>query len=79
MGVDHGGFDVSVAKKFLDGPNVVSVLEEVGRKAMAEGVATGGFPDSGLGDGLFDRPLEGPRVDVVPLLATRPGIDRSTR
>ena len=41
VGVDHGGRDVPVAEEFLDGAYVVAVLEEVGGKGVAEGVARG--------------------------------------
>ena len=43
VGVDHGGFDVFVSEKFLDGANIVAVLEEVGSKGVAEGVCSDGF------------------------------------
>ena len=38
MGVDHGRADISMAKKFLDRPNIVPILKQVGGKGMAEGV-----------------------------------------
>ncbi len=40
MGVNHGGFEVFVAEEFLDGADVVAVLEEVGGEGMAEYVAS---------------------------------------
>jgi hypothetical protein len=43
VGIDHGGFDIFVTEEFLDGADVVAVLEEVGCKAVAEGVATDAF------------------------------------
>ena len=36
VGVDHGGFDIFVAEEYLDGADVVSVLEQVGGVAMAK-------------------------------------------
>ena len=54
MGVDHGGLHVFMPKQFLDGADVVVVLEEVGGEGVTENVggdvfvnfcAAGGFPD----------------------------------
>jgi hypothetical protein len=45
MGVNHGGFDIFVAQQFLDGADVVAVLQEMSGKTMAEGVASK-LPDS---------------------------------
>ena len=39
VGVDHRGADAFVAEEFQDGTNVVSILEKVGGKAVAERVA----------------------------------------
>ena len=65
MGVDHGGFDVLVTEKFLDGADIVSALEEVGGEGVAEGVGGDSlvhFCDAG---GFADFFLEGGFVDVV--------------
>ena len=43
MGVDHGGFDVFMTEEFLDGADVVAVLEKVGCEGMAEGVTADAF------------------------------------
>ncbi len=43
VGIDHCGFDVFVAEEFLNGANVVVVLEEVGGKGMPEGVRSNVF------------------------------------
>lgn len=45
VGVVHGGLDVFVAEQFLHGANVVSILEQVGGKRMAEGVGGNMFVD----------------------------------
>ncbi len=34
MGVDHGGADAAVAQEFLDGADVVAVLQEVGGEGV---------------------------------------------
>ena len=65
MGVDHGGFDVFVAEEFLDGSDVVAVLEEVGGEGVAEGVGGDAFFYFGEGCGLFDGSLECGFMNVV--------------
>ena len=46
MGVDHGGFDVLVPEEFLDGADVVAVLEKLGGEGVAEGVRGDGFVEA---------------------------------
>ena len=40
VGVDHRGGNVAMAKKFLDGPDVVTGFEQMGGKAVTEAVAS---------------------------------------
>jgi len=40
MGVDHRCADVFVAKKFLDGADIIACLKQMRGKGVAEGVAT---------------------------------------
>ena len=54
MGVDHGGFDIFVSEEFLDGADIVAVLEEMGGEGMAGGVATDVFGDVGRSGGLIE-------------------------
>lgn len=65
VGVDHGGFDVFVPEEFLDGADVVAVLEEVGGEGVAEGVGGDGFLDAGFLGGGADGFLEEAGVEVV--------------
>jgi hypothetical protein len=39
MGVDHGGLDVFMTEQLLNRPDIISVLQDVGREGMAQGVA----------------------------------------
>jgi hypothetical protein len=39
MGVQHGRRDVPVTEQFLDGPDVMATLQQMGGKRMAHGVA----------------------------------------
>ena len=65
VGVDHGGGDVAVAEEFLDGADVVAGLKEVGREAVAEAVARGGFGEVGGYDRFVKRPLKDGFVKVM--------------
>jgi hypothetical protein len=47
MGVNHGRADVVVAKEFLDGPDVVSVFQQVGGERVTKAVAGGPLGNSG--------------------------------
>jgi len=60
--VDPGRGDVLVAEEFLDGPDVGSVFEEMGREGMPEGVAGRALGEAGgedrAADGLLEDRLE---------------------
>ncbi len=43
MGIDHGGRHVLVAKQFLDGPDVDTRLQKVGREGMSKRVRSDVF------------------------------------
>ena len=80
VGVDHGDFDVFVAEEFLDGADVVAVLEEVGGEGVAEGVAADAFGEVGGSDGLFECFLESAFVEMVALPDFGVGVlDAATR
>ena len=38
VSVNHGGFYVAVTKKFLHGPDIIPVFDQVSRKRMPEGM-----------------------------------------
>ena len=50
----HGRFDVLMPEEFLDGPDVVAILKQVGSETVPEGVTTDGFADVSQFDGLPD-------------------------
>ena len=68
MGVDHRRLHVLVPKQFLNGPNIVAVLEQVRRKGVAQGVTGGMLGDSRRDGGRFDDALEDRRIHVMPPL-----------
>ena len=62
MGVNHRGLDIFMTEQLLNRPDVISVLQEVGREGMAQGV-----PGRRLGDrhGLRPGRLAGGVLDGV--------------
>ncbi len=40
MGVDHRGLDVFVTKQFLNGANIVTILQQMGGERVATGIIT---------------------------------------
>jgi len=56
--VDHRRPDVAVTEEFLNRTDIVTVLEQMSREGVAEGVAARGPGKSGPRDGVFDRALD---------------------
>ena len=54
MGIPHRSFDVLVPEQFLNGSDVVAVLQQMGRKRMAEDVAARGHGKAGFENRLLD-------------------------
>lgn len=65
VSVDHGGAHIFVSQEFLNGPDVMTVFQEVGCEGMAEGVAGDAFGKAGLDGGQFHGALDGGFVEVV--------------
>jgi hypothetical protein len=68
VGIDHGGSDIIVAKKSLDGPDVVIGLEEMGGKAVAEGMGGDAFGEFGSSDGFVKGTLD---MGLMQVIATQ--------
>jgi len=64
VSVDHCGFDVFVTQEFLDGADVVAVLQQVGGERVAEGVAGNAPGDAGPAGGSLDGLLQAVGVEV---------------
>ncbi len=47
MGVDHSRTDILVAKEFLNGTYIISILKKMGSKAMAKGMRADGLIHTG--------------------------------
>jgi hypothetical protein len=75
MGVDHGRLDVFVPEQFLNGPDVVPLLQEVGGEGVAEGVARRMLGDPRLTGRELDSPLDEGLIGVMAPLHARPDVD----
>ena len=71
MGIDHGRADVLMAQEFLHGANIITAFQEVGRKAMTQGMATPWLVDTRSLDGHFYRFLQHRVRHMMPLLTSR--------
>ena len=79
MGIDHGGFDVFVAKQFLNSTNVVAILQEMGGKGVAEGVGGNRFGYFRKAGGLLNSSLQIGLIQMVAPFDTADRINREHR
>jgi hypothetical protein len=63
--ISHGRRNVPVTQKLLDGAEVVAVLQEVRREAVAQSVATGGRREARAADGASDHLLKAGLGEVM--------------
>lgn len=78
VGVDLRGLDVVVAHQLLYRADVVTRLQQVGGKAVPQGVRRRSLANTGRPYRLLERPLEPRRVDVM-LCNRRGGMRRMPR
>ena len=74
MSVNHRGLHILVPEKLLHGSNVVSVLQQMGRKRMTEIVARRRLGNVGPTGRVPDRFLNNRFVQVVSMSETRPSV-----
>ena len=72
MGVDHGGFEITVPQQFLDRADIVVCLEQVTGKAMTKGMSRCPLADPRLTDCCFDRRLHMRFMEMIPSILPRP-------
>ena len=65
VGVYHGCLEVLVAEQFLDGPYVIPLFEEMGRKAVPQGVNGNLLGYTCLGRRNLEGSLQRCRMHVV--------------
>lgn len=76
MQVGRGGLKAFVAQKSLYLPDVHSVHQEVGGKAVPQGVHACGLGYPGAGHSLPHGHLDDPLPHMVPSHLTRAGVNR---
>ena len=76
VSVDHRGFDIGVAKQFLDGTDVIAILQQVGGEAVAEGVGADALGDTGEFGRFVNRFLHTVFVQMMAALHAAAGIGR---
>jgi hypothetical protein len=65
MGVNHSRSYILMTQQFLHGANVVAILQKMGSKAMAEGMATDSFGNLGLVHCSLESFLDGAFVEMM--------------
>ena len=68
MGVDHRRLHVAMAQQFLDGPDVMTGFEKMGRERVAERVARGSPGEAFFDNGVSYGSLHQGFVDVMAIL-----------
>src|SRR3954453_17468296 len=77
MGINHGRAYIGVSKQLLNRPNVVAVLEQVGRERMSQRMAAAGLADAGALNCPLYRPLQAVLGNVVAPDSTRARVFRA--
>ena len=67
MRVDLRGLYILVAQQFLDGADIVTVIEQVGSEGMAERMTADRLGHAQSICGLLDRTVQ---VSVIPVMAS---------
>ncbi len=65
VGVDHCSFDILVAEKLLHGADVVAILQQMSRKAVAQGMASDVLGDLGGVGSFFQSALNVAVIEMV--------------
>ena len=77
MGVDHCGLDAPMSRQFLDGPDVMACIEQMGRERMPERMRTCGFIYPRLTGSIPDRSLQNCLTHIMPPLDPRSRVSRT--
>jgi hypothetical protein len=73
VGINHRGRNIFVPEEFLNGPDIITVLQKMGSETVPKRMTARRFRDTAGPDGILDRVLQVSLRDVVPacLAATR--------
>ena len=66
VGIDHRRFQILVPEQLLDRPDIISLVQQVGGKAVPKCVTAHRFLDSDVTHGLGHPALDYPILQVVP-------------
>ena len=77
MRVNHRCPHILVAQQLLHSSNIVSLFQQVGRKAVAQGMTTSVLRNLRLSQGLFHGRLHSAVGDVVPALLSTARVVRT--
>ena len=65
VGVDHCRAYILMTEEFLDGSNIIAILEQVRSEGMAQGVTTDALLNCGCASRLFNRTLQRGRIKMM--------------
>jgi hypothetical protein len=78
MGVNLRGGQAAVPKQFLYAANVGTAIEQVGRKAVAQGMGTGARVEAGGGQVGFELPADTAGSQSAAVFVQKDGVWRPT-
>ena len=75
VGINHRGGDIFVPEEFLDGPDIITILQQMGSETVPKGMTACRFRDTAGPDGVLDRVLQVSFRDVVSACLAAARID----
>ena len=75
VGINHRGGEIFVPEEFLDGPDIITILQKMGSKTVPKSMTARRFRDPASPDRVLDRVLQVSLGHVVPASLPAPGID----
>ncbi len=75
MSINHGGGDIVMAEKDLDGSDVCAALQEMSRETVPECMRADSFFKSNLFRCRFDGFIDRTRVNMMGSFFATPGIN----
>ena len=66
-----------MAQEFLDGPDIIAIFQQMGRKRMPQGMTAAAFLEAGLTDSVLHRFLEHAMRHMVSTFDASAGINRT--
>jgi hypothetical protein len=76
MRVHHSCFHILMSEEFLDRPAILSLLEQMRRKAVSKGITTDAFSEPRRTTRPTDGSLQSTLIGVMPADGPRAGVSR---